>query len=89
MQRKPLSVNRKKATSILILILAFVPFSAQAQTVGLFEYDPGSFNGYTLLAPSPSTTTYLIDNYGRVVHKWESSYIPALLALRRYLSAAP
>ncbi|MCK4655720.1 MAG: aryl-sulfate sulfotransferase [candidate division Zixibacteria bacterium] len=80
MQRKPLPVNRKKATSILILILAFVPFSAQAQTVGLFEYDPGSFNGYTLLAPSPSTTTYLIDNYGRVVHKWESSYIPALSA---------
>jgi hypothetical protein len=78
MQRRPLSVSRTITTSILIFILALVSLSANAQTVGLFAYDPGSFDGYTLLAPSQSTTTYLIDNYGRVVHKWESSYIPAL-----------
>ncbi len=35
--------------------------------VGLLQNDPKAFDGYTLLAPSFSTTTYLIDMEGRVV----------------------
>jgi len=37
-----------------------------------------SFDGYTLFAPMRSTTTYLIDNSGEVVHTWESAYKPRL-----------
>jgi hypothetical protein len=50
---------------------------AQSQTVGLFEYDTASFTGYTLFAPMSSTTTYLLDNYGRSVHTWEDTNRPA------------
>ena len=36
----------------------------------------GSLNGYTIFAPIRSTTTYLINNSGEVVHTWESDYNP-------------
>ena len=36
----------------------------------------GPFEGYTLLAPLQSDTTYLIDNDGEVTHTWESNYPP-------------
>ena len=60
----------------IVFILLCVPFIifGQNQTVGLFQYDTGSFDGYTLF--SPSETTYLIDNCGRLVHSWQSSYNP-------------
>lgn len=35
-----------------------------------------AFDGYTLLAPLGSTRTYLLDNDGRIVHRWESAYRP-------------
>lgn len=37
-----------------------------------------SSDGYTLFAPMRSTTTYMIDNSGEVIHTWESNYRPAL-----------
>ena len=37
-----------------------------------------SSDGYTLFAPMRSTTTYMIDNSGEVIHTWESDYRPAL-----------
>lgn len=47
------------------------------QTVGLFTYDQArSLNGLTLFTPISSTQTYLIDNCGRVVHTWGSTYRP-------------
>ena len=49
---------------------------AQTPTVGLIKYSDRSFEGYTLFSPMTSTTTYLIDNYGRVVHKWASEFQP-------------
>jgi hypothetical protein len=49
------------------------------QKVGLIQNDKGSFKGYTLLTPMMSKTTYLIDNDGRVVKKWECDY-PGLSA---------
>ncbi|MCP4135589.1 MAG: arylsulfotransferase [bacterium] len=36
------------------------------------------YEGYTLFAPMNSTTTYLIDINGTVVHSWESNYRPGL-----------
>ncbi len=50
--------------------------SAQSQTVGLLNYEQGSLNGYTLFNPIRSTSTYLIDNCGRLVKEWESIYTP-------------
>jgi len=53
---------------------------AQEQTVGLFLNDSSSYQGYTLFIPKTNTTTYLIDNMGRVVHTWEGEYNPAASA---------
>ena len=69
-------MNRALLGAFLVLAPAFVSVNAQEQTVGLFLYDSTSFTGYTLFAPMYSTTTYLIDNYGRSVHTWESGYLP-------------
>ncbi|MDZ7360453.1 MAG: aryl-sulfate sulfotransferase [candidate division KSB1 bacterium] len=60
----------------LLLLLAALPLSAQTQTVGLFLNDAKAFRGYTLFAPLRSTTTYLIDNDGKLVRSWQSSYQP-------------
>ena len=64
-----------KNTFILIFFFPFFIFG-QNQTVGLFQYDAGSYDGYTLF--SPSENTYLIDNCGRLVHSWQSTYPPGL-----------
>ncbi len=71
---------------ILVFIVAIVTQSvmSQQQTVGIFFNTPESFNGYTLFSPIAGTTTYLIDNCGEVVHKWESDRTPGLKA---YLTA--
>ena len=38
----------------------------------------GTSPGYTLIAPSESTTTYLVDLDGKVVHEWEAKATPGL-----------
>ena len=71
----------RQAGSTLFTCLCFLysfPHSsiAQPQTVGLFLNDSSSFQGYTLLAPVAARETYLIDNCGREVHRWQSQYRP-------------
>ena len=39
--------------------------------VGLLRNEPGAFPGYTLFNLSGGDTVYLIDNGGRVVHRWD------------------
>jgi len=64
-----------------ISIFILIPFIGQSQqTVGIFQNDSLSFNGYTLFAPMSSFTTYLIDNCGNSVHQWESDYRPGAVA---------
>lgn len=49
----------------------------QTRTVGLFKNDTTKvFNGYTLFAPKQYTSTYLINNEGRIIHQWNASKYP-------------
>ena len=66
--------------TVCILLAIGCQVEAQEQTVGLFLNDSTSFEGYTLFAPMQFTTTYLIDNNGMIVNKWESDYLPGLAA---------
>jgi hypothetical protein len=47
---------------------------------GLFVNDAKAFQGYTLIAPLTSTSTYLLDMDGKVVRTWESDCTPAMRA---------
>jgi hypothetical protein len=49
--------------------------------LGLLLNDPKAFQGYTLLAPLDSTSTYLLDMQGKVVQTWVSDYQPALFPM--------
>ncbi len=62
----------------LIFTLLSIPLFliGQNQTVGLFQYETGSYDGYTLF--SPNEYTYLIDNCGKHIHSWQSNYKPGL-----------
>jgi hypothetical protein len=48
----------------------------QTNVVGLISSQAGAFEGYTLFAPLTSTTTYLIDMNGEIVHTWGSQFSP-------------
>ena len=41
---------------------------------GLIQASEGAVDGYTLIAPLRSTTTWLVDMQGEEVHRWESKY---------------
>ncbi|MEJ2005132.1 MAG: aryl-sulfate sulfotransferase, partial [Cyclobacteriaceae bacterium] len=58
-----------------LLLLALSSFAQQI--AGLQYYDQQASDGYTLLGPLSSTDTYLINNCGKVVHKWQSNRLPA------------
>jgi len=47
------------------------------RTVGLFLNNAAKvYNGYLLYAPKQYTSTYLINNEGRLMHKWSKSQYP-------------
>ena len=43
------------------------------QETGLIRNDPGAFQGYTLISPMQSKTSFLIDMNGRVVKSWATA----------------
>lgn len=59
-----------------VSILALGAAVASGNTVGLLTYEAGSFEGYTLFNPNSTSVVYMIDNYGRVVHTWDTDYTP-------------
>jgi hypothetical protein len=61
---------------VIFKLSGFTLVKAQEQTVGLFLNEPGAYEGYTLFAPLQYTTTYLINNEGRLIHSWEGEYTP-------------
>jgi len=50
------------------------------QGIGLIRNEPGAYEGYTLLSPLQSTSTFLIDMSGRVVKTWEAGSTPSSIA---------
>jgi hypothetical protein len=73
----------------------FAQVTQQSQTKqarGLIRNLPGAFQGFTIVAPLRSTSTYLVDMEGEVVHEWRSRYTPTfgiyLLANGSLLRAA-
>ena len=68
----------KKGINLFIVtqILIGSSFIHAQQTVGLFLNDTSAFEGYTLFSPTEASATYLINNDGLLVHKWEHAYKP-------------
>ncbi len=75
------NLNFKKEFLTLLLMLMITAYSSELfsqRKVGLFLNDSAyTYNGYTLFAPKHYTSTYLINNQGKLVHKWSNSqYAP-------------
>ncbi|MEE8479476.1 MAG: hypothetical protein V3S42_05630, partial [Candidatus Neomarinimicrobiota bacterium] len=71
----------KLLTTVFIILISINQCIAQENTVGLIQNNPRkSYYGYTLFAPNRSTSTYLIDNVGRLINQWDSDYNPGLSA---------
>src|SRR5262245_39943514 len=51
-----------------------------APGVGLIKNERGAFQGYTLISPLQSRSTFLIDMNGRVVKRWDTDATPSSLA---------
>ena len=60
----------------LVMSLAGTASAYEAFTgpMGLLQNKEGATQGYTLLAPQSSKSTYLIDMQGKVVNEWKSEY---------------
>lgn len=49
--------------------------------LGLILNEPKAYPGYTVLAPFDSSSTFLLDMQGKVVHTWNSDTSPALFPI--------
>jgi hypothetical protein len=67
--------TKRLAAGFCLAVLAGSAF-AQERTMGLLYCDSAAFAGYTLFAPLQHTATWLIDNQGRVIDRWQSGYRP-------------
>ncbi len=86
------TVIRFAAIPVFVFLAAGMSLSPQAEEQsqedeprqdardGLIINEPAAFQGYTLVAPMNSTSTYLIDMEGRIVNEWKSDYTPSLSA---------
>ncbi|MCU0330699.1 MAG: aryl-sulfate sulfotransferase [Candidatus Kapabacteria bacterium] len=67
---------------LLIAVTALTVTTVTAQTVGVISrMDDRMSNGYTLLAPTASRLTYLLDTGGTVVNMWSSDHRPGQAAM--------
>lgn len=73
-----MSVKKYIIPLFTMVMVIVVPFAfGQTSTVGLFINDTAKvYNGYTLFAPKQFTSTYLINNNGRLIHSWSKSKYP-------------
>ena len=64
----------KKFIFVALCLFLSVQLYSQTRTVGLFINDTANtYKGYTLMPPNKYTATYLINNDGRLIHKWSHS----------------
>lgn len=71
--RTPLIRSGASATILGAFLVCATSAFAQNGT-GLIKHDESrAFNGYTLFAPLPSASAYLIDMKGRVAHTWKGA----------------
>lgn len=69
-------IHKKNLVTIALLAIVWLAQS-QTKTVGLFLNNTAKvYNGYTLFAPKQYTSTYLINNEGRLLHQWTASKFP-------------
>ena len=66
----------KKRRLIILFVLLMIVFPASAQvglgrTVGVLVNTEAAYEGYTLFSPINTTSVYLMDNEGRIIHFWE------------------
>ena len=52
------------------LLLMAVPAAAQERTAGVLVNTEDAYDGYALFSPIFDRDIYLIDNDGRVIHRW-------------------
>jgi len=71
-------LNRIKILFPFLVLLTLA--HSQYRNVGIMINDSSSYVGYTLFTPKFSHNTYLIDNMGLLVHRWESQYNPGASA---------
>lgn len=74
---------QKLISTFLFFFLTAMGGLAGQSTIGVLSNSNGAFEGYTLYSPIPYTSSYLIDNCGRVINQWDTNYIAGLVA---YLS---
>ena len=67
---------RRLSLLISSLCLLFNLNAQEDRTVGLFSFQDGFLDAYTLFNPLNATDTYLIDNCGRLVNTWTGPYTP-------------
>ncbi|MCP4459684.1 MAG: T9SS type A sorting domain-containing protein [Cytophagales bacterium] len=63
---------------LFLLILLNNRANGQDNTVGTIIKTGDAYNSYTLFSPGGNKVVYLIDNYGRIVHQWETEYYPGM-----------
>ena len=63
----------RNAALVVTLIFLGPPalVMGQTRTVGIFQHDDGGYGGYTLIGPILHPSTYLINEYGDMVHRWD------------------
>lgn len=67
---------------VLTSYAATYGYEAIRGVTGLLKYDVSkAYQGYTLIPPQESKTTYLVDMEGYIVHTWLSEYPPGLHGL--------
>ena len=67
-------LEKRFLTLSLCLVILSSLCLGQTRTVGLMLNNSSkTFAGYTLFAPKHNTMTYLINNEGRIMHKWTAS----------------
>lgn len=67
----------KRLIKIFFLVVLCTLTLVAQPTTGLLYNNSFAYDGYTLFAPVASNFTYLINNCGEVVNKWEGSKPPA------------